>query len=167
MIDKTLHFIVDELNTYLDARFPTAEKAVVLSSLTMPDGALPPNVDNKIVVSLVNLERETARPYIGAPKSGAASAGLNVYFVVSACFGNNYSAALMLLSGALAFFETKPVFTSASSPALPLGLERLSVEQVNLDFQELHNLWGALGVKYLPSAVFKAHILAGKPEAGK
>ena len=60
MIDKALNFTLDELNSFLGTRFQSHENLAVLSSLSNQDGSAPVITDNKIVLSLVNIERETA-----------------------------------------------------------------------------------------------------------
>ena len=63
MIDKTLDFIRDELNSFLDTRFPATEEHLVLASLVNQDRTVPAGIENKISLSLVNIERETVTPY--------------------------------------------------------------------------------------------------------
>ena len=143
MIDKTLSFILDELNVFLGARFEDSEPHAVLSSLVNQDGSLPPATENRLVLSLVNIERET---------SADRALHLNLYLQVSSNFAANYLESLHFLSAALEFFLERPVFGAA---ALPSGIENLSVEMVNLTIQDLKNLWSISGSKYLPSALYK------------
>jgi hypothetical protein len=168
MIDKTLTFLLDELNGFLGGRFQSSENLVVLSGLVNPDGTVPMAIENKLILTLVNAEREAAAVSAGANSSGFAGPrtrvspplNLNLYVLVSANFGNNYAEAIKFLSQALAFFQAKPVFTPQGSAAFPGELERLSMELVNLDFSLLNNLWAALGAKYLPSVVYKVRMLS-------
>jgi hypothetical protein len=139
MIDKVLSLILDELNVFLSARFEDSEPHAVLSNLANEDGSLPPAIENKLVLSLVNIEREPAL-------------NLNIYLRVSSNFAANYLESLRFLSAALEFFQERPVF---SAP----GMERLSVEMVNLAIQDLHDLWSISGSKYLPSALYKLRMV--------
>ncbi|MDR3479531.1 MAG: DUF4255 domain-containing protein [Burkholderiaceae bacterium] len=181
MIDKALGFIVAELNAFLGVRYPSSEDHAVLASLTHPDGSAPPHTANRLVVSLVNLEREASAATNGV--STRAEGGysrtspalhLNLYILVTASFVNNYPGALTFLSAALGFFQAKPNFDAQSSPAFPREMERLSLELVSLSIQELNNLWAILGAKYLPSAMYKVRMLtfqqgwigAAVPEVG-
>jgi Pvc16 N-terminal domain len=77
---------------------------------------------------------------------------------VSASFGSNYAEALKLLSAVLGYFQGKPMFNAQSASTFPKGLERLTMEVVNLDVQGVNNLWGNLGVKYQPSVLYKARM---------
>jgi hypothetical protein len=166
MIDKTFAFLLDELNVFLKTRYPSAEPHAVLSCLLNQDGSVPPGIDNKLVLSLVNVERETAAPSSTMqPRGGGGYArvnpalNLNLYVLVAASFGNNYGEALKFLSATLAFFQSKPVFTAQTAPKFPKELEKLSFEMVSLDFQALNNLWSNLGGRYLPSVLYKARML--------
>lgn len=167
MIDKALNFIVSELNDFLGRRYPSNEDHAVLASLTHPDGSAPPHTANRIVVSLINLEREgsAAMSGISTRTEGGYSRTnptlhLNLYILVTASFVNNYPGALTFLSAALGFFQSKPNFDAQSSPAFPREMERLSLELVSLSIQELNNLWAILGAKYLPSAMYKVRMLS-------
>lgn len=167
MIDATFNFIADALNGFLGARYPSSEPHVVLSSLSNQDGTVPPQIENKLIVTLVNVEREAAaavsamqlRPQNGEYVRVSPALNLNLYVLVSAYFGSNYGESLKFLSSAMGFFQSKPVYSREDAPDFPPGLEKLSLEMVNLSLQDLNNLWGNLGGKYLPSVVFKARML--------
>jgi hypothetical protein len=136
MIDKVLSLILDELNLFLTARFAGSELRAVLSDLVQQDGTPPPQIENKLVLSLVNIERETGL-------------NLNLYLRVAANFASaDYIESLQFLSAALEFFQDRPVFTAP-------GMERLNVQMLNLTIQDLHSLWSISGSKYLPSAFYK------------
>jgi hypothetical protein len=168
MIDKTLTFLLGEVNTLLGAVFPSSEPNAVLSALALTDGSAPPGIENKIVMTVANIERESSaisRQLSSRLENGAAARlqpplNLNVYFLLSASFTGDYVESLRVLSTAVGFLQSKPVFTAQNSAAFPRGLERLTVEMVNLDIQALQNLWAGIGAKYLPSVYYKARMLA-------
>ena len=58
MIDSAIFSIVDELNDSLNIKFRLNENRVVASNLMNLDGSLSLKDENRIVVSLVNLEEE-------------------------------------------------------------------------------------------------------------
>ena len=166
MLDRTMSFLLDQVNGYLGARYHSSEPHAVLSSLCNLDGTAPTGIENKVVLSVVNIEREAAA---GASRAmlrqegdafvrTSAALNLNLYVLVSASFGANYLQSLVLLSAVLGFFQGKPVFTAQSAPAFPRGLDKLTMEIVSLDMQALNNLWGSLGGKYLPSVLYKARM---------
>jgi len=167
MIDKTLQFLVGELNDFLGNRFPRNEQHVVLSAMCNPDGSVTQRIENKIVLSMVNLERESAAPTAGVAvraEGGYLRVGpalhLNLYVLVAASFGGNYGQALNLLSHVLGFFQGRPSFTPQNCPALPREVEKLNLELVAMSLAEMNNLWAILGAKYMPSAVYKVRMLS-------
>jgi Pvc16 N-terminal domain len=156
MIDKAMNFIVGEINNLLSARFQSNENLAVASSLANPDGTLPPIIENKIVLSLINVEREPAAnggswAMRGGPEGmGRVSPplGVNLLVLVSASFSN-----------IMGFFQGKPSFNAQNSSAFPSEMEKLSLELVNLTFTEINNVWSVLGAKYMPSIVYKVRML--------
>lgn len=168
MIDKAFSFLLEELNGYLNTRYPSVEPHAVLSALLNQDGTVPPAIENKLVLSLVNVEREAAMPSSGMQARSGGSGysqstpalNLNLYLLVTAHFGSNYTESLKFLSGALTFFQGKPVFQAQNSPGFPKELDKLGLDMVSLDFQALNNLWSNLGGKYLPSALYKVRMIS-------
>src|SRR4051794_7121901 len=167
MIDKTLTFLVGELNGFLATAFPANEPHAVLSNLAAPDGSAPREIENKMVVTLANIERETialSRPSSTAPSGSPLQVSpplnLNLYFLLSASFPSDGAQALRFLSASLGYLQAKPVFTPQTSSAFPRGLQRLTVEMVNLSLTELQHVWAIAGAKYLPSAFYKARMVA-------
>ncbi|WP_122158650.1 DUF4255 domain-containing protein [Paraburkholderia sp.] len=175
MIDKALGFLLDELNRFLEPRSPGGEPLAVLSSLAVPHGGAAPGTDNKLVISLLSIEKEGAASSLPVPlrdPSAPAQAGapsgfarvaaplpLNLNVMVAASFGANYREALKVLSAAIGFFQARPGFTPQNAPALPPGIERLSIEMVSCDLTMLSNVWSVLGANYLPSALYKIRML--------
>ncbi|SRR6266481_5448728 len=167
MIDKAMNFIVSELNNVLSARFQPNENLAILSNLSNPDGTLPPRIENKIVLSLLNVEREAAANGGNWPtRSGPDNFGrvspplaLNLLLLVTASFSSNYGEALKFLGNVMGFFQGKPSFNSQNSSTFPGEMEKLSVELVNLSIHEINNVWSILGAKYMPSVVYKMRML--------
>jgi len=168
MIDTTFNFLLEELNGFLGARYPSSEPHVVLSNPANQDGTIPPQIENKLILTLVNVERESAasgsakqlRPQNGEYVRVNPPLNLNLYVLISAYFGNNYGESLKFLASAMGFFQGKALYRREDAADFPRGLEKLSLEMVNLTFHDLNNLWGNLGGKYLPSVLFKARMLA-------
>jgi Pvc16 N-terminal domain len=167
MIDKAMAFIIAELNNVLLARFQSNENLAVLSSVSNPDGTLPSGIENKIVVTLINVERDPSansgtwpvRPLNEGFARTSPPLSLNLLVMVTASFASNYSEALRFLGSVMGFFQAKPSFNAQNSPAFPAEMERLSMELVNLSIQEINNVWAILGAKYMPSVVYKMRML--------
>lgn len=166
MIDKALNFLQEELNNFLGQRFQSNENLVVQSALISPDGTVPQEIENKVVLTLANIERESvanaasgSSAFLGLSSRVSPPLNINLYILVSANFGNKYAESIKFLAQSVTFFQAKPVFTAQGSAGFPRELERLSFELVNLDFSQLNNLWAAQGAKYLPSVVYKVRML--------
>jgi len=41
----------------------------------------------------------------------------------------------------------------------PATLEKLTFDMVNMNFEQLNNLWGVLGGSYFPSVVYKVRLV--------
>lgn len=173
IIFEALDFIQKELNAFLK-KDKGGEPVAVLANLVTQNGAVPTEANNKIVLSLLNVEREAVASqanFISTTGNGNGTKktypplNLNLYLLVT---GNNtdYNQALKMLSKAVSFFQAYPVFTPETVPtqgAKPIGfpkkLQRLTFEVYNLKLQEMSHLWGALGAKYQPSIIYKVRML--------
>lgn len=167
MVDKALNFVLGELDGHLKAKFGSVQELVVLSNIVDQDGSVPTEAENKLILTLINTERESAAQSANAfPRSPAGTSfshvnpplNLNLYLLVAAQF-SNYDQALLMLSSAIGFFQGKQVFTSQNTPTFPRELEKLTVEIVNVKLEELSHLWGAIGAKYVPSIIYKIRML--------
>lgn len=169
MIDRAMGFVVEALNGFLEDRHISDEAIAELSSLTTMTGESPKDITNKIVLTVLNIEREAAAistspmPLRQAGEGGFVRApqdlALNIYAMVSASFDDRYRDGLRVLSGALGFFQSNPIITPSTHPNLPKGIRQLAFQMVNLDLQTLGHVWGVLGGRYMPSAVYKMRLV--------
>lgn len=168
MINAAISHLANQLNQFLKRSFGLAEDIVTVSNIVEPDGSVAPNVNNKLVMMLANIERDTV-PFRQSTHNGngesrsAISAPpiyLNLYVMVAANFsGNNYPEALKLISNTISFFQRQPVFDQHSTPDLDQRIEKLVLELENLKIQDLNNVWGLLSGKYLPSVLYKVRMV--------
>jgi Pvc16 N-terminal domain len=163
MIDKALAFILDRLNVALQHQYPSSEPHAVMADLGGPESAA---FENKIILSVVNIERETGIQGAGNVRPDSTGynrifppLNINLLILVAANYGDNYAEALKFLSSALAFFQSSLVLTPTTSSAFPAGLEKLTIEFVNMTLQELNSLWTMRGSLYLPSFLLKLRTL--------
>jgi hypothetical protein len=157
MIDKALSFVVDRLNAVLQIQDPSPEPHAIMARLGGAESAM---VENKIIVSIANIERETGtRGPNNLRGDRTPPLDINLFILVASNFGDNYAEGLKQLSAALAFFQSTPVMTPATSPDFPAGIEKWTIEFVNLSFQEVNNFWTARGSLYLPSFLLKLRTL--------
>lgn len=169
MIDEVMRFVLDALNAHLDASLGRdTEPYAILSALATPEGGQQQGIEQRVILTVVNLERETAAGLASPQRErasgdgfvgGAAPIKLNVYMLLSV-HHLRYVEALKRLSIAIGFVQANPVFDAKSASTFPDGLDRLTLELVSLDFQALNNLWASCGSKYLPSVVIKLRMLS-------
>jgi hypothetical protein len=169
MIDIAISHIAAQLNQSLRRNLQVGEDLVVVSNIVEQDGTLAQHVANKLVVSLVNIERDTL-PHRGNAHSGTSLGRmgqspeplyLNLLLMFAANFsGSNYVEALKFISATVAFFQGRPVLDHQSSPELDPRIERLVLEIENLALSDLSNLWSILSGKYVPSVLYRVRMVA-------
>ncbi len=172
MINAAISHLAAQLNQYFRTRYQQVEDLVVVSNLVELDGNVVAQANNKLVLMLVNIEKDSLPHRSGNHPSGerrgpdnrmhvySAPLHLNLYLMMAANFGGaNYAEALKYISAAISFFQATPVFDAIKSPDLPRGIEKLILDIENLKIQDLNNLWSLLGGKYLPSVFYKVRMV--------
>ena len=151
MIKKILTDYTKRLNEYL-TRFHNQPEGLATVGLIGKGGEDSPC---KMVVSLLNLERETAGG-IGSPvrhtSGGYVSTPppilLNLNVMMAAVYDEKrYAESLSVLSSTLTFVQSTPRFSIKN--------EWYTVEMVPLSTMDLHNIWTTMGGQYYPSVVCK------------
>ncbi|OEJ98595.1 hypothetical protein A8C32_05190 [Flavivirga aquatica] len=169
MLDKALLFISDLLNKELKMSFGLTDDVVVVGSLINLDGSITNNIENKVVLSIINLEHEKTvknrGEYItngqGTFNKVNPPVHLNLYLLVSANYNSdNYMESLKMLSAVIGTFQTYRVFTSETYPELDPIIKRLTFEIYNVPVQELSHVWSGIGAKYVPSMVYKVRMIS-------
>ncbi|TCP40175.1 DUF4255 domain-containing protein [Rhodovulum marinum] len=160
MIDSALGLVVARLNAHLSARYKVADDLVVLSPLADAEGKPAAEVRNRLALFLINIAHDATPRRPLAPAAGqverAPPVHLDIYFMLASGHDpDTYGEGLKLMSAALMFFQATPVMTPQTTPEMPEGLGQLSVEISNLRVEELGQLWGNLGGRYVPSVMFK------------
>lgn len=171
MIDNALHAVAGELNAYLVKRFKVQEDKAIINTILNQDGSIPEYCMNKVILSLINLEHNSAaqrNPVYLQNKESAEQVNqpynFNIDLLVTALFAD-YHEGLKFLSETIYFFHGKPVFNHTNSPGLDPLIQQLSFELIRLTYHEAHSLWGALGAKYMPSIPFKIRMLSFQSNA--
>lgn len=162
MIDEVLSLLTERLNTSLAARFAAPDSMAVLSPL-LSAGAAPIPANNKLAVTLINIEQErflNADPMPRRPDGSALDTrvplALNLDVLISANFAaDNYQRGLAVLSAAIGFMDSYPILTEQNEPSMPAGLSRLALKMVDLDTSARRDVWTALGARYRPSALYR------------
>ena len=169
MIAAAVAGIAGQLNQSLRRTFKVGEDLVVVSNLTEPDGNLVAQVSNKLVLFLVNIEKDSlpykpsALSHTGLGRAGVnhAPVHLNLLLMFAATFsGTNYPEALKFISHTIGFFQSRPVFDPQNTPDLDPRIDKLMLDIENLSLSDLSNLWGILSGKYMPSVLYRMRMLA-------
>jgi hypothetical protein len=168
MIYAAIGHITTQLNQHLKRSFDLNEDIVILSNIVEQDGTVAANVTNRIVASLINIEKDTTAGVrlTAATRSGQAAelthppVHTNLYLLFSGNFnGKNYSEALKFLSHTISYFQRNPLFTRNNSPGLDPRISRLALDIENLNIKDLSSLWTVLSGKYLPSVLYKIRMV--------
>lgn len=168
VIDTALRLVANELDQALRSSVDGGAPLVTLSNLTDSSGGAIPEANDRLVVFLVNIEREdvptrTANAVDRGQQRFASRmppVDLSLLVMFAANFsGSNYSEALKLISSTIAFFQSKPLFTHHNTPGLAQGIEQLSLSIENLDTTDISNLWGIFGGRYIPSVMYRLRLV--------
>lgn len=163
MIFEALSFLSEEINEYFRNKLRIKEDKVVLSGIVDARGEIAIDGSNKIIVTLINIEKETTQTNIPGQHAANASSSplqLNLYVMFSAYFNRgNYGESLRFISFILAYFQHKNVFNSQNSPGLDERIDKLIFELQVLSQDQLNNIWASLGAKYMPCVVYKVRML--------
>jgi hypothetical protein len=170
VINESLQFLAEELNKYLNVKLPGADvnqpRLVVGNiSLASESTAPDPDVKNRAVLSLINIEEDRIlkqqENYIKTStktvyKSPPICLNLFILFSVNR---KKYDECLSFLSYIMQFFQYENVFTPITHPGLNSKIKKLIVDLHNLSFEQSNHLWSILGGKYLPSVMYKVRQL--------
>lgn len=164
MIDSALTFISDQLDQHLKNSFRLDESVTVLNNLVDANGSVPQKNQNKVVITLINLEQETSKQFYGGQSWSSSNNGQinqvlpSVHFNLDVLFTanfDNYDESLKFLTATVGFIQPSTYFNRKNQPSLPEGITALKFEIENSPYEKTHNLWSALGAKYQPSIIYK------------
>jgi hypothetical protein len=173
MLHSVLEFLTQEINGFIKLKVgDPSQDRIYLSGVTNETGIAIP--DQSLGLSLINIEEErTAKEQqskfinsVGKVEKRNPEILLNLYVLITANFQNktqlsdtdDYVEGLKQLSYAIAFFQSKNVFTPENSPAMAgfdPNLKKIVVELYSYSFEQLYNFWSVVGAKYLPSVLYK------------
>jgi hypothetical protein len=167
MIDIVINHVASSANKYLMRAFDLHEDVVVVSSILEQDGTVAAHVNNKIVVSLVNIEKEVvplSRSVSVSTNPRTTNSNLpihfNLYLMVASYFsGSNYPEGLKFLSKTISYFHGQNVFDHQNSPTLDRNIDKIVLDIENQSIDEMSKLWGILSGKYLPSVLYKVRMV--------
>lgn len=165
MLDVALGFLRDELSSYIVARTGQTLTEVKLTRVVNDTGGyvIP---DPGIGITVINIEEErTVKEHL--PKytyNGSQQVKLepeirlNVFILVTPNF-SQYTECLKNLSHVITFFQSHSAFSATRYPALDSRIEKLLVELMSLNYDQLNQIWGYVGGKLQPSVVYRVRMV--------
>lgn len=181
MIFETLEFLRLHLNQYVidtGNNLDDANPVLLTNVSTLESTSNGGEIDSRLNISLVNINEEftlknqpAVRQTLPRPSYQNPPILLNLFMLVSASHAD-YPTALKMLSLAVAFFQSKNTFTYSDAPpaastlqgATGLGEDirkklKIKLDLYSLTFEQLNHLWGTLGGKQYPFALYKIRVV--------
>ncbi|WP_353480341.1 DUF4255 domain-containing protein [Haliscomenobacter sp.] len=186
MIAEAVAFLREELSRYVlvnqRPESPLRREDILLGNVAALETDTQNSLKNKVLISLVNLEEESTlkngKSYIKNPLTNGIEylqppVYLNLYLLFSATLpdsaaNDDYDRALHRLGLIIQFFQSKKLFTIKNSPQSPFAASedevlkdelRLLPELYTLTFEQINHLWGSLGGKQVPFAMYKVRLI--------
>lgn len=172
MLFEVIQIITEQVNSYLEEC--GLQKSVVPDNIAMIDLQNDDNktMNDKVVFSLLNIQEETSLknfPNKSFENSKVISKNniinLNLYVLFSAN-RDTYLKSLNDISKIIEFFQGKKLFTQANTVynrnnTAMSNVEnfKFSVELYTPTFEEMNFIWGTLGGKQFPSALYKISMI--------
>ena len=124
-------------------------------------------VNADIIISLINIEenRISRNPENFVRQNGGIimkNPAVHLYLTLlftSVRRAGGYGLSLQDLQSVIGFFQQKYVFDHANTPALNANIEKLVLDMVSLNLQQLHEIWSVLGGRYFPSVAYRMRMV--------
>ena len=185
MIDDALSMIQKELAHFVSLNGGDVNSVVLENVAEMEKDSS--GMENCIVISLVNIEEESALKNISSVRRNQFTGNieqlnppvfLNLYILFSSVMASGgstrYKNALNKLGLVIRFFQSRKTFTlnnsiqfsTDDSTELLSKLEsmRVHMDLYTLTFEQINHLWGSLGGKQVPFAMYKARLVEIRDE---
>ncbi len=185
MIGLALKLLRDELSDYVFRNKRPGDSItqddIILHNIAMLETDTTGALNNKIVITLVNIEEESTLKnssntirLINGIRYLEPAVFLNLYILITTTLGEDlqdaYEFALSRLSIVIQFFQAKRNFTVKNSPFnsisgdlnIPQEIKdelRINAELYTLTFEQINHLWGSLGGKQVPFAMYKLRLV--------
>lgn len=172
MIIDAMRLIQVALQRYILKVEPQLEPAqiVIIDNIANAQelGGSNNQLNGHVVMSLVNLQEETTlkngsnyRLENGRAVYQNPPVHLNL-FILFSVLHNQHETALQLLSRVIEFFQSQREFSPLITPASS-GMSqniRVILDLYSLTFEQLNHLWGTLGGKQVPFALYRARLIS-------
>ena len=122
--------------------------------------------DENIIISLINIEENRiSRDPQNFVRNGldvkAKNPAVHLYLTLlftSVRHEGGYGKALESIQNTISFFQAKYVFDHTNATLDP-GIEKLILEMISMNMEQLHQLWSMLGGKYHPSVAYRMRMV--------
>lgn len=173
-IKSVMEFVLKEANQAFDGEPGALESPVKLGNLTNIDNQPNPNVADSVVLCLYGIRQEqvrsayaqTAPTYTkvsnsaGTYAKGVQPLYINLHLMFVANFGNaNYGDGLTRLSRLIARFHGNPWFEYGHIPGMPGLVNDATLEFLNLDIKDMHDIMRTMGITYRPAIFYKLRMV--------
>ncbi|MCA6362927.1 MAG: DUF4255 domain-containing protein [Bacteroidetes bacterium] len=166
MINQALQFTRITLDQFLRQRFLVQESKVILNKLNDPSGNAAKKNENRVVITLINIEKEVNKQFYGRSQRTASGSfsevqpfeRYNIDLLISSNF-DDYSETLKFLNASILFFQINPSLTGASFGNIPPGISKLEFDIEKITYHQMHSLWTAMGANYVPSVIYKMRLV--------
>lgn len=172
MIWDALNTVVDLINDYISPGATDAPLVLANISRVNDGDEFTASAADKLVLSIVNIEEDKVarnpehfvkENNLIRYKNPAIHLNLTVLFAAT---HTDYNSALPRIEKIIKFFQINNVFTPANTPQLQtvnevnnINIEKIIFDWVNLNLEQVHQLWTTLGGHYMPSVVFKMRMI--------
>ncbi len=155
MIYEVLQTLTDNLNVYFRTKLKIQEDKAELSAIINQDGTIALQSENKVLVTLFNIERES---FSASPGNvGRQKLSLNIFVIFSCHFSNsNYSEAIRFLDLIITYFEENYTLEVQN---IYDGNNKIKIEIETFNLEKVQNIWSTIGAKYLPSVIYKLRMI--------
>lgn len=164
MIFPAVSIIQQELSNELNPIPVTVDLGNITEIVT--DLSSGTNAD--IIISLINIEENRVSReldyYVKKDNGGIIKKNPAIHLYFTLLFTSvkptaAYGKSLQNLQHVIEFFQKKFVFDHSNTPALHSNIEKLILEMVTLNLQQLHEIWSVLGGKYYPSVMYRVRMV--------
>jgi hypothetical protein len=161
MIFQAINFIQQQLSDHVGTVAANIGEIVA-------ETAPMPGQGTDIVLSLVNVEenrisrdpRNFQRAGTGfIQKNPPVHLNLTLLFTAIRRGDAPYDNALINLQAVIQFFQHQYVFDQTNSNGLDQGIEKLVMEMMTINMEQLNHLWSIMGGRYHPSVVYKMRMV--------
>lgn len=173
MIFDALKLIQVALQSYIrDVEQPLdlSQEIVVLDNISMAEelGGVRSGLNERVVMSLINIQEEATlknsahyRIENGRTIYHNPPVCLNLFILFSILHTDQYDTALKRLARVIEFFQWKKEFSFTTIPGVS-GISRdvrIVPDLYSLNFDQLNQLWGALGGKQVPFVMYRVRLV--------